>query len=121
MNKKEYKHKWYLEHRSLTIKRSSSWNLKNTEARKRIVARNNKKSAVRKRIWLEQRNFGGNATLLENMVCKKCGSNYRLGIHHIDGDNGKMGKINNTDPKNLIVLCVRCHSSVHGWWGVKPI
>ena len=110
-----------MEHRALTIERAAKWNKTNVEKRKQIVARNNKNSAIRKRLWHEQKTFDGNATLLEGKICRKCGSDYRVGIHHRDGNNGKRGKDMNNDPKNLIILCVRCHALVHGFGRFKAI
>jgi len=39
--------------------------------------------------------------------CKRCGYNYSLVIHHIDGDK------NNQKKDNLICLCYNCHAKIH--------
>lgn len=50
--------------------------------------------------------------------CEFCSDNKDLTIHHLDRigrnivDTG--GKANN-DPENLIVLCRRCHGTIHGY------
>lgn len=49
--------------------------------------------------------------------CKECGSEYDLTIHHIDGNgrhNQEKGLPMNNDINNLIVLCRKCHGSIHG-------
>lgn len=39
--------------------------------------------------------------------CEACGSGSYLHIHHVDRD------ITNTDPRNLRLLCYRCHKKEH--------
>jgi len=45
--------------------------------------------------------------IIKNALCKICGSDYRLGVHHIDGNPS------NEDISNLTVLCVKCHNKIH--------
>ncbi len=49
--------------------------------------------------------------------CKRCGSNNRLIIHHLDGKGTNLLKKNrkgiNNNFKNLILLCQKCHTSIH--------
>lgn len=40
--------------------------------------------------------------------CAVCGDEKRLVVHHKDKNK------KNNDPKNLLVLCVQCHASIHG-------
>ena len=49
--------------------------------------------------------------------CQKCGEVNNLTIHHLDNNgrnNEEKGLPVNNDIKNLIVLCRRCHGSIHG-------
>lgn len=73
---------------------------------------------LKKRMWHEERLFDGNATIL-NQECFKCSSDEDLIIHHIDGNNGRMGKPLNNAAENLLVLCRRCHPTVHNRWGIE--
>jgi len=118
--RKEYRKEHYWLHRDKYIREAAEWNRNNPGERKKIYNKNNKKSSIRKRIWKEQKTFDGNQTII-GKVCFLCGGTYRLSIHNKDGNNGRMGKNMNNSPGNLVVLCSRCHSSVHGWWGIKPI
>lgn len=55
--------------------------------------------------------------------CLECGSEYDLTIHHLDGNgrhNQEKGLPVNNDVENLVVLCRRCHGSIHGKQGGKP-
>ena len=65
-----------------------------------------------------------------NRKCEICGEENDLTIHHIDGNgrhNQEKGLPMNNDINNLIVLCRKCHGSIHGKqgggrprrWGVK--
>lgn len=114
------KEKYYKKNRKLCIQRAKIWAKNNPKKIKQIVARNNKKRSIAKRIWYEQQIFGGNATIVNN-YCKICGIKEKLQIHHKDGNNGRMNKKLNNNPENLIVLCNRCHPTIHGWWGLKNI
>ncbi len=49
----------------------------------------------------------------DNWNCQRCGSKDDLTIHHIDGQ-GRNSKNPNNDINNLITLCRKCHSSIHG-------
>ena len=52
-----------------------------------------------------------------NHKCVKCGSKNDLTIHHLDNQGrnyeNKGLKPNNTE-NNLILICRRCHGSIHG-------
>lgn len=57
-----------------------------------------------------------------NRKCEMCGNENNLTIHHKDNNGSNLVKIglkhlvnNNTD--NLIVLCRKCHGSIHGKQG----
>lgn len=39
--------------------------------------------------------------------CARCGAEYRIHVHHLDGNP------RNNDPANLTPLCPSCHSTVH--------
>jgi 5-methylcytosine-specific restriction endonuclease McrA len=49
--------------------------------------------------------------------CEQCGSTHRIHAHHITRLN-EGGSL--TDPKNMIVLCERCHHAEHGSKRVGP-
>ena len=49
--------------------------------------------------------------------CSQCKSEYDLTIHHLDGNgrhNQEKGLPMNNEKNNLIVLCRKCHGSIHG-------
>ena len=49
--------------------------------------------------------------------CEKCGEENDLTIHHKDGKgrhNQERGLAVNNTSENLIVLCRKCHGSIHG-------
>ena len=55
--------------------------------------------------------------------CQKCGDKKNLTIHHLDhkGRNYEnQGLEPNNDTDNLIVLCCKCHGSIHGKQGGRP-
>jgi hypothetical protein len=120
MNRKEYRKKYYWEHREDSIRKASEWNKNNPDKRKKIYDKNNIKSRFRKRLWKESKYFNSNQSTA-NKNCFLCGSKKYLGIHHKDGNNGRGGRILNNKSNNLVVLCAKCHSAVHGWWGIKKI
>jgi 5-methylcytosine-specific restriction endonuclease McrA len=37
-------------------------------------------------------------------------------IKHIDGNNGRCEKPINNSPRNLVILCRKCHSKIHNRW-----
>jgi len=52
-----------------------------------------------------------------NRKCGMCGSEYDLTIHHKDGNgrhNREKGLPTNDNSENLMILCRRCHGSIHG-------
>ena len=53
--------------------------------------------------------------VINKIRCAECGSKLNLGIHHIDLDHY------NDAPKNLQVLCVSCHITLHKklYWKAK--
>lgn len=70
-----------------------------------------------KKHWLWK---GGNSLrnyrkMVHKEICESCGSKSNLGIHHKDLNHF------NDDPKNLQVLCVSCHMSLHkkAYWEAK--
>lgn len=91
-----------------------------------IKKKDNKRRALKKRRWSEEKEYDGNATTIGSK-CYFCGRGYSnnhkkcLAIHHIDGNNGDLGKPLNNAPENLIVLCVSCHARVHSRWNFKNI
>jgi 5-methylcytosine-specific restriction endonuclease McrA len=53
----------------------------------------------------------------DKRMCTNCGSKYDLTIHHIDGNgrhNHEKGLPMNNAVENLVILCRRCHGSIHG-------
>jgi len=53
----------------------------------------------------------------DRFACRKCGSETKLHVHHIDhsgGENVKKGLANN-NLDNLITFCESCHSAVHSF------
>lgn len=59
--------------------------------------------------------------LIDKRECSRCGGGKNLAIHHCDDDHY------NNDLKNLVVLCLSCHMSVHktaywkAWREGKPL
>jgi len=52
-----------------------------------------------------------------NRECAFCGDKYDLTIHHLDGigrNYENMGFKANNNKNNLILICRRCHGSIHG-------
>jgi len=52
--------------------------------------------------------------------CVKCGSENDLTIHHLDNNgrnNEEKGLKANNNLENLILICRRCHGSIHGKQG----
>ena len=98
------------------------WEETHPERAKQNRDRYNARQDVRlmKRIWKEKRNFNGNATLIDKK-CKLCDSKKDLIIHHIDGNNGRLGKKLNNSASNLLVLCRSCHPKIHNKWWRKDI
>jgi 5-methylcytosine-specific restriction endonuclease McrA len=123
---KEYKDQYYLEHKEELMKKALKWCKDNPEKRKAISKRDNDKRAFLKRRWTEKKQYGESITTI-GAKCYLCGMGYStdhsrcLAIHHIDGNNGDLGKPLNNDPDNLIVLCVSCHAKVHSRWVFKNV
>lgn len=115
-----YKRKYYLKNREIVIERAKLWNKEHPNERKEIIKRNNKKRSTIKRIWSENKEYNGNATILGGK-CFICGTEKRLHIHHIDGNNGDNRKPLNNDKDNLIILCIKCHAKVHNRWHLKNV
>lgn len=57
--------------------------------------------------------YFGLSDIPEKNPCKKCGSEYRLHLHHRDGNNGRQGKPMNNQANNFVWLCNSCHAKVH--------
>ncbi|HAW58937.1 MAG TPA: hypothetical protein DCX03_07995 [Bacteroidales bacterium] len=53
----------------------------------------------------------------DHYKCKICGSDKKLSVHHIDGNNHESENPNNSI-SNLITLCSSCHHKLH-WWQRK--
>jgi DNA-directed RNA polymerase subunit M/transcription elongation factor TFIIS len=103
------KHKeYYQKHREERIASASKWNKEHSDARKKIMDRDNKKRKGLKRIWWESKSFGGKETIIGKINCDRCKKHKDLVIHHKDGDR------KNNDPLNLWVICKSCHAYVHG-------
>lgn len=51
----------------------------------------------------------------DNNMCRKCGSEDELAVHHIDhsGSHRVESLEANNDLDNLIVLCRKCHADIH--------
>ena len=55
-----------------------------------------------------------------NRKCKFCGEENDLTLHHLDNKGRNYineGLKPNNDIKNLILICRRCHGSIHGKQG----
>lgn len=50
----------------------------------------------------------------DNYICRECGSNYRLQVHHIKSKKEYPELIMN--PNNCITLCVVCHSKTENYF-----
>lgn len=107
---KEQKQAEYQRHKEKYIARARRWAAANPEKRREIVKRNNDKSSQRKKDWHQIKRFGH---IIRKEECIKCGAIEGLLIHHIDGNNGKLGKPLNNSRDNLTVLCQVCHPKVH--------
>lgn len=107
---KEQRHAEYLRTKDKCLARAKKWADNNPDKRQQILKKWNAKATDYKRLWAQQKNFGGVVELVE---CQRCGSEDKLVVHHQDGNNGKMGKPMNNSPDNLIVLCRRCHPKLH--------
>lgn len=100
------------------------WFSENKKTRKQIVHKHNnlKKTKLRKRIWHEDKFFGGVTHLYDYEKCEKCEKkSNNLVIHHIDGNT------RNNDKDNHQVVCRSCHGYIHGlarggmnWKGSGP-
>lgn len=114
------KHRYYLRHKEQIALRTKKWASNNPEARKEIVFRNNAKSAERKRLWHEAKVFGHN---IERSECARCYTKpdklHDIVVHHIDGNNGKLGKPVNNSKDNLVALCRNCHATIHSHGQIK--
>jgi HNH endonuclease len=93
--------------------KARKWAADNPEIRRQIVNRYNLKHPGKSQKWHQIKRFGCVIPLEDCSRCgvKKMGRN--LGVHHSDGNNGKMGKSLNNDLSNLVTLCRSCHATVH--------
>ena len=116
----EQRHAEYLRGKDKALARAKKWAAENPEKRREIVKRNNAKSSDRKREWHQLKRYDN---IIEKTLCVVCLHSPddvgKLVIHHIDGNNGKLGKLLNNDKDNLAVLCKSCHPKVHNRWGLK--
>lgn len=115
MATKEQKRAEYLRNREKYIARATKWAANNPEKRKEISRRDNVKRSDSKIAWNQVKRYGH---VIELDECARCGAPNEMNgryllVHHVDGNNGKMGKPLNNDLDNLIVLCKRCHPRVH--------
>lgn len=53
--------------------------------------------------------------------CRKCGSDKRISVHHLDFNGYSKTDHPNNNPDNLILLCSTCHFKVHRGWTYNPI
>jgi len=92
------------------------------KTRKEVWTDFNKKiSTIKyKRDWHDEKRFG-HTGLKDDSHCILCGNEEGLLLHHRDGNNGKQGKLLNNDINNLVVLCRRCHPSIHNQWWLKGV
>ncbi len=84
----------------------------------------------RQRVFEHRHSFGGNPGVIsrrENGNCEKCGMTSEqhkmkwgisLSVHHIDGKGAKSEHPNHS-PSNLMILCKRCHRSIH--WEIQEV
>lgn len=94
------------------------------KTRKEVWTKFNQKESTKiyKRKWLEHKNFSDNATLLTgDNKCYMCGSIKSLVIHHKDGNNGRHGRTMNNSSENLVILCRKCHPTVHSHGFCKEV
>ena len=122
--KKENARRYYLSHREEIIGKTSLWCRKNRDKRQKIWERFNQKESTKiyKRKWREEKFFSGNATLLTgDNKCYMCGSTKSLVIHHKDGNNGRHGRTINNSSENLVILCRKCHPTVHSHGYCKEV
>jgi hypothetical protein len=103
INKRNY----YLKRRDELIKRAILWNKENKDKRKVISKRDNEKRKIKKRIWHEQKYFGGSSSIIGIGVCANCKREKPLIIHHMDMDK------QNNDPSNHFIICKSCHIRIH--------
>ena len=99
---------------------TSYWTGK-TQPAEMIERRISKIRGERHYLW----NGGHSRRPYRNLVtkekCERCGGTKDLGIHHQDDDHY------NNDVKNLVVLCLSCHMSIHktaywkAWREGKPL
>lgn len=128
---REYCKKYYKKNSVSIYKRKKIWVKKNY---KKVLElnRNWRKKVNYKNYYLENcakkynlgtgtiKRYGLNLALFiytrDNRKCKKCGTINDLTIHHLDGkgrhNEEKKLEVNN-NPSNLIILCRKCHGSIH--------
>lgn len=100
--------RYYLAHKEKILKQTREWALAHPEKRKEISARDNRKRREKKRIWWENKSFGGAISIIGENKCWDCGEINDLVIHHLDGNHS------NNEIKNLKIICKKCHAYVHG-------
>lgn len=92
------------------LKNYRKW--KSSPNRAKRLQKINKKAKARQRYGTESR-----VEILKryNHSCANCNSTKRLMIHHLDNKGRKVDGIEkpNNTPKNLVVLCARCHVLHH--------
>lgn len=114
----------YLKYKDWYDKNAAEWAKNNPERRREIANKYNQKESTKlaKRRWHDLKKFGH---VIDRSKCEKCDSVpktlHGLVIHHVDGNNGKLGKPLNNDRDNLIVLCRSCHAKIHYKGVVKEL
>lgn len=68
---------------------------------------------IKSKKWYKKRNwyFKNN-----DNICKSCGSNENIHLHHINYD-----RLGNEKMKDLMPLCIECHTKLHEKYGSKDI
>jgi len=96
--------------KELVLERTREWRKEKPEKILEYSNRPHVKKAVAKNHL--RRKFGENAVTAyerDDGLCRKCGGDNKVAIHHIDWDK-------ETDSlDNLICLCSNCHTTVHRW------
>lgn len=97
---KARKRAWYIKNRERMIKNASERQKHNP---------NRKSNALR----YHYKKYFGFTDIPDKGECFICGSDEKIHIHHIDGNNGRNGRELNNHFSNLVSLCVSCHARLH--------
>lgn len=97
--RKEFKHRYYLEHKQEILERTRQYREAHPDRVKAYYATcNQEKNAPYHKI-LDEAGV--------ERVCAKCGSTSGMCTHHVDGNH------NNNSLNNLQWLCMSCHGRLH--------